>query len=401
MEFTYLAKNQKGEQSSGTISAENEKQALEMLSKQGLFILDIKGGQSDQKTGFNISLKKKISLKDKIVFTNQLAIMIRGGLPLVEALESLKEQTEKPQFVAAINEITEDVRGGMALSKALSKHPKIFPELYVSVTASGERSGKLDDVLERLAEQLQKDYDLMTKVKTAVTYPIVIVTALIGVVIMMLVFVVPKMKTIFDEMGVALPLPTRILLGISDYTVRYWYIVIIVIAGLVLAIRFWAKTPKGSLILDTWKIKIPLFGTLVKKIYLARFARTTATLIASGLPMLEIIATDKSVVGNKFYQPIFEQISNDVESGVPLSAALKKHKIFPVMISQMVSVGEKSGKIDQILLQLADFYDKEVEATTSTLASLIEPILILVIGAGMGVAIISVIMPIYSLVNVI
>lgn len=401
MEFTYLAKNQKGEQSSGTISAENEKQALEMLSKQGLFILDIKGGQSDQKTGFNISLKKKISLKDKIVFTNQLAIMIRGGLPLVEALESLKEQTEKPQFVAAINEITEDVRGGMALSKAFSKHPKIFPELYVSVTASGERSGKLDDVLERLAEQLQKDYDLMTKVKTAVTYPIVIVTALIGVVIMMLVFVVPKMKTIFDEMGVALPLPTRILLGISDYTVRYWYIVIIVIVGLVLAIRFWAKTPKGSLILDTWKIKIPLFGTLVKKIYLARFARTTATLIASGLPMLEIIATDKSVVGNKFYQPIFEQISNDVESGVPLSAALKKHKIFPVMISQMVSVGEKSGKIDQILLQLADFYDKEVEATTSTLASLIEPILILVIGAGMGVAIISVIMPIYSLVNVI
>jgi len=404
MDFNYKAKNHAGAESQGIVSAETEKQAIEILSKQGLFVLDIKHGHA-QKTntgkGLNFTFKKKVSLKDKIIFTNQLSIMIKTGLPLIEALGALKEQTENPTFVQAITEITEDVRGGTALSVALAKHPDIFPQLYISVTASGEKSGKLDVVLERLADQLQKDYDLITKVKSAITYPIVIVCALVGVVVMMLVYVVPKMKSIFDEMGIALPLPTRILLSISDFTVNYWYIVLLIIIGIVIGINYWAKTPRGNLAIDTFKIKVPLFGPLTKKIYLARFSRTTATLIASGLPMLDIISTDKTVVGNKYYDPVFDQILKDVESGIPLSLALKKHKIFPVMISQMISVGEKSGKIDQILSQLSGFYDKEVEATTSNMASLIEPILILIIGAGMGLAIISVIMPIYSLVNVI
>jgi len=401
MEFHYLAKNHQSEQKQGTVSAGSEKEALGILAKQQLFVLEIHDMTKKAGLSQNFSFKKKVSLKDKIIFTNQLAIMIKAGLPLIEALEALKEQTENPEFIKAISQITEEVRGGQALSKALSHHPKIFPDLYIAVTHSGEKSGKLDLVLERLSDQLQKDYDLMTKVKSAITYPIVIVSALIMVVIMMLVYVVPKMKSIFDEMGVALPLPTRILLGLSDFVVTYWYVVIIVIIALFFGLRFWAKTPAGRLALDTFIIKIPLFGALTKKIYLARFARTTATLIASGLPMLEIIATDKAVVGNKFYQPVFDQISRDVESGVPLSLAMKKHKIFPAMIAQMISVGERSGKIDQILNELAGFYDKEVEATTANMASLIEPILIIVIGAGIGVAIIAVIMPIYSLVNVI
>jgi type IV pilus assembly protein PilC len=401
MEFSYKAKNLEGQLSAGVISASDEKHALEILGKQRLFVVEIKNNQAKQAFGQGLQFKKSVSLKDRIIFTNQLAIMIKAGLPLVEALQALKEQTENPVFIKAIAEITDEVRGGQALSIALSHHPKIFPELYIAVTASGEKSGKLDVDLERLSDQLQKDYDLITKVKGAITYPIVIVTALIGVVIMMLVYVVPKMKDIFDQMGVALPLPTRILLATSGFIINYWYIVIIVLAAIILGIRFWVRTPAGRLALDTFKIKMPLFGALTKKIYLARFARTTATLIASGLPMLEIISTDKAVVSNHYYQPIFDQIHHDVESGIPLSAALKKHKIFPAMISQMVSVGEKSGKIDQILSQLAGFYDKEVEASTSNMASLIEPILIIIIGFGMGVAIIAVIMPIYSLVNVI
>ncbi len=401
MEFVYTAKTDKNEVSSGKVQAQNEKQAINNLQKQGLFVLELKAEHAEitQKISFNF--RRKVSLKDKIIFTKQLAMMVKGGLPLVEALNALQEQTENQIFHEAINEITDEVRGGIALSKALEKHPKIFPKLYVSVTASGEQSGKLDQVLERLADQLQKDYDLITKVKAAITYPIVIVCALLGVVVLMLVFVVPQLKGIFSEMGVQLPIFTRILLGTSDFVVRFWYIVIIVIIGLYLAIRYWGKTPGGRLSIDTFKIKVPIFGQLSRKIYMARFTRTMATLVSSGLPMLGILETVKEVVGNQVYKMAFEGISLDVESGVTLSVALRKQKIFPPMISQMVAVGEKSGKIDEILLHLANFYDKEVEASTSALASMIEPILIVIIGAGVGAAIAAVILPIYSLVNVI
>lgn len=399
MDFIYKAKDSSGKLTEGKMQAETEKQALDVLHKQGIYVLSLK---KEGKGQLNFSLSKKVSLKDKIIFTKQLAMMTKGGLPLVEALQALQEQTESPIFSEAISKITSDVQGGVALSKSLEKHPKIFSKLYVAVTASGERSGKMDEVLERLADQLQKDYDLISKVKTAVTYPIVIVCALIGVLALMLIFVVPQLKEIFDEMGVALPLPTRILLGTSDFIVHFWYIVLALLIGLYFLIRFWARTPKGGYLIDEFKIKVPIFGQLVQKIYMARFTRTTGTLVAAGLPMLEILTTVKEVISNKYYQPSFKQITGDVESGVTLSNALKKHKkIFPPMVSQMVSVGEKSGKVDEILFHLANFYDKEVESTTANLTALIEPILILVIGAGIGVAIASVIMPIYSLVNAI
>lgn len=397
MEFTYQAKNNQGAMKEGVISAASEAEAVNDLQKKALYVLNIKASSAKKKKLF----QKKINLKDKIIFTKQLAIMIRGGLPLVEAISALQEQTENARLMEIIGAIKTDISGGMALSKALSKYPTVFPNYYIAVVASGEKSGKLEKVLESLAEQLQKDYDLMAKVKAAISYPIVIVIALVGVMVLMLIFVVPKLKSIFDSMGVTLPLPTRMLIGTSDFMVQYWYIVIVVVIAAYYGIKKWSATKRGALTIDTFKIKIPIFGPLVKKIYLARFARTSGTLVASGLPMLEIVSTVKEVVANQYYVPVFNAIYQDIESGVAFSRALKKHDIFPAMISQMVSVGEKSGKIDDILFQLADFYDKEVEATTASLASLIEPILILVIGAGIGVAIASIILPIYSLVNVI
>lgn len=397
MEFTYKAKNKEGATQEGMITASNEVAAINELQKKSLFVLSIKAINSKQTSMF----KKKITLKDKIIFTKQLAVMIRGGLPLVDAINALKEQTDNKEFSSITNRISVDLSGGMILSKALAKHKKVFPNYYIAVVSSGEKSGKLDVVLESLANQLQKDYDLISKVKSAVSYPIVIVCALLGVMILMLIFVIPKLKNIFSEMGVQLPLPTRVLLAVSDFMVIYWYICIILVIGMYFLIRYWAKTQKGGLMIDTFKIKVPIFGELVKKVYLARFTRTTGTLTASGLPMLEVIATDKEVVANRYFAPIFDSISKDIENGVAFSQAIKKHRIFPVMISQMVSVGEKSGKIDEILFQLADFFDKEVETSTAGMASMIEPILIIIIGAGIGLAIASVIMPIYSLVNVI
>lgn len=401
MEFSYIAKNEQGEIFRGTIEAKEEKEAISNLQKQGLFISEIKSASQNKFLG-GFSLKgNKVTLKEKIIFTKQLAMMTNGGMPLVEALKSLQEEAEKENFKKIIGEIVKDVSGGASLSQAMKKHPKIFPPLYTSVIVSGEKSGKLAEVLERLADQYEKDYDLITKVKSAISYPLVIVCALIGVLIMMLVFVVPKLKKIFDEMGVPLPVFTRILLGTSQALVTYWYVVIVVIIGLYFLARYYFRTESGRFFWDKFKVTVPIFGQLVKKIYMARVCRTSGTLVAAGLPMLDILNTNKEIINNAYYKPAFEKIAKDVESGITLSAAMRKQKMFPLMIPQMLSVAEKSGKVEEIFFHLADFYDKEVEATTANLTSLIEPILILLIGGGVGLAVAAVILPIYSLTTVI
>lgn len=402
MEFSYIVKNENGEINKGTIKASDEHAATNNLQKQGLFISQIKEIKQNNFLGGGFSLKsKKVSLKEKIIFTKQLAMMTSGGMPLIEALKSLQEEAEKEEFKRIIGQITEDVSGGSALSKAMEKFPKVFPPLYTSVVVSGEKSGKLAEVLERLADQYQKDYDLLAKVKSAISYPLVVVSSLVIVMIVLLIFVIPKLKKIFDEMGVPLPIFTRILLGTSQALVDYWYVFLIVLIGLFFFGRYYFKTKSGRFFWDKFKVKVPIFGQLVQKIYMARLCRTSGTLVAAGLPMMDILATNKEIINNTYYRPSFEKISKDVESGVTLSAAMRKQNIFPLMIPQMLSVAEKSGKVEEIFFHLADFYDKEVETTTATLTSLIEPILIVVIGAGVGLAVVSVIMPIYNLTEVI
>jgi len=405
MQYTYSAKNQEGQRLTGVIEAGSEVEAAKILKNHQLFVLEIKKEKAGL-PGMSHSLKipflsDRVSLKDKIIFTQQLAMMIKAGLPLVEAFRALEEQTENKYFSKTIAEIASEVKGGRALSETLAKFPKIFNQLYISIVRSGEKSGKLDEVLERLADQLQKDYDLIAKIKAAVTYPIVVIVALVGIVILMLIFVVPQLKSIFQDLGAELPLTTRIVLGASDAIRNYWYIFLVVILGLIFSLRYWARTATGGLIWDNFKLKIPLIGPLTRKIYMARFTRTMGTLVASGLPMLDIIETVSGVINNRLYQEAFKRISKDIENGVPLSSALDKQKIFPPMIYHLVAIGEKSGKLDFVLLSMANFFDKEVETTTANLATLVEPILIIIIGTGVGFVVASVIMPIYSLVNAI
>jgi len=405
MKFSYSSKTADGKIEQGTLEAANEAQASKVLHEKKLFVLELKKdeqGIPGIKKGIAIPfLGKKVSLKDKIVFTQQLAMMVKSGLPLIDAFSSLEEQTENKYFAQIINEIANEVKGGKTLSETLAKYPKVFSKFYVSIVRAGEKSGKLDEVLERLSDQLQKDYDLITKIKAAVTYPILVVVALIGIMIVMLIFVVPQLKAIFADLGAELPLLTRIILGTSDIIRNFWYIFILLIIGIYVGTRFWISSPSGGLTYDKIKLRLPLIGGIIKKLYMARFARTMGTLVASGLPMLDIIDTVKDVLTNKVYQAGFENISKDVESGITLSTSLKKQGIFPPMIYNLIATGEKSGKLDDVLLSMADFFDKEVEASTSNLATLIEPILIIIIGAGVGLVVASVLMPIYSLVNVI
>lgn len=406
MKFKYQSKTQDGQVQVGVIESPNEILAGKSLHEKGVFILEIKKIDSDSNGGNlkNLSIPfigKKVSLKDKIIFTQQLAMMIKSGLPLVDAFYALEEQTENKYFGTIIHNISEEVKGGKTLSEVLKQYPNVFNTLYISIVKSGEKSGKLDEVLERLSTQLEKDYDLISKIKAAVTYPILVIIAMVGIMFLMLIFVVPQLKQIFSDMGAELPLVTRIILGTSDVMIKYWYFWLIIVIGGFLLIRMWINTAPGGLAWDRGKLRIPLIGGLIKKIYMARFARTMGTLVASGLPMLEIIETSKEVISNKIYKIAFDNVKKDIENGILLSETLKKQKVFPPMIYHLVAVGEKSGKLDYVLLTMADFFDKEVENSTANMATLVEPILIIVIGAGVGLVVASVIMPMYSLVNTI
>lgn len=405
MKYSYTSKDSKGQIQKGIMEAANEVAAAKLLHSQKLYVLSLKqegrvASPASPTTKSSI-FSPRVSLKDKIIFTQQLAMMIKSGLPLVDAFVALQEQTENKYFAKVIDEVIKDVKGGKNLSGTLAKYPQIFSKFYISIVSAGEKSGKLDEVLGRLSEELQKDYSLITKIKAAVTYPILIIVALVGIVILMLLFVVPEIKKIFLDMGVELPLITRIVLGTSEVLRNYWYIFAILIIGSAFGIHFGAKTETGGLLWDTFKLKIPLIGRLVQKIYMARFCRSTGTLVASGLPILNIIGTTQEVMNNRVYRNSLKKIGGEIESGVTLSAALKKEGVFPPMIYHLVSVGEKSGKLDYVLLSMANFFDQEVETSTNSLANLIEPILIIIVGAGVGLVVASVIMPIYSLVDVI
>jgi len=406
MKFIYTGKTKESKVQSGTLEAPNEAAAVKALQGQGLFVTNLKqegatATISEVKIPFLSSFLNRVNLKDKIIFTQQLAMMTKSGLPLIDAFTTLEEQTENKYFAKVINEITKEVRGGKPLSSALAKYPNIFSKFYVSIVAAGEKSGKVDEVLARLAEELQKDYELVTKIKAAVTYPILVIFAMVGIVILMLIFVVPELKKIFTDMGVELPLITRIILGGSDLIIKYWYIFLILIIGLIFAARFWVKTQKGGYLWDGFKIKVPIIGKLLKNIYMTRFCRTTGTLVASGLPILSILKTTQDVLVNRLYQDALKRVAQKIETGQTFSNSLKTEKLFAPMIYHLITVGEKSGKLDDILLTTATFFDREVETTTNNLATLIEPILIIIIGAGVGLVVAAVIMPIYSLVNVI
>ncbi len=393
-EIKLNGKNQRGEIEAGT-----EAEAAQLLHERSGIVLSI---TPKHKVAPIISkIQGRVSLKDKILFTKQLAVMIKAGLPLNEALKVLSEQIPSKSMRGAIHEITRDVQGGVPLSQGMQKYSSIFPAVYTNLVKSGERSGKLEEVLFKLAEQQEKDYELISKVRGAMVYPAVILMALLGVFGIIIIFVMPQIQKIFADLDAALPLPTRILLGSSAF-IRQWMVLIIaIVIGAAAAIRFFVKhSDQAKLRWDRIKLKIPIFGPLTAKIAMARFTRTTATLINAGLPMLEILDTVADVLGSRIYHDAVLRARNQVEAGVSLSRALGEERVIPPIVSQVVAIGEKSGNLDFALANIADFYDKEVDATTRNLSSIIEPILMILMGLGVGFVVISVVMPIYNLVEV-
>ena len=396
--YAYKVRDRGGNLISGTLVADNEALVLQRLREQGLTPLEV----GKQSRGFNIELtKKKVKLKELSVFSRQFATMINSGLPILRALSILADQTSNGELARVLNECRLDIEQGSSLSAAIQKHPKVFSNLFVSMVKSGETGGSLDSVLLRLADMIENEVKLRGKIKSAMTYPIAVVALVSLIMSGMLLFVVPQFKSIYAQLGGSLPMPTRVLLALSEIFKKYWYIVIAAVFAGRFFFRRWKATPNGREAVDAFKLRVPVFGTLFHKTALARFAGTLSMLLRSGVPILQALDIVSETVNNRTIAKAVQDVQGSVREGESMAKPLAKHKVFPPMVVQMIAVGEETGQVDVMLEKVATFYNQEVEASVDALTSLIEPLLIAVIGGAVGAPVIALYMPMFNIIKLI
>jgi type IV pilus assembly protein PilC len=401
--FTYRVRDKAGRTVEGELEADNATLVAGKLRSMGYTPISIeKRGSQGVFTEVKIpGLTDRVKLKDVAVFSRQFATMINSGLALLRALAILAEQTENKELARIIGEVRIDVEKGSSLSAALSRHPKAFSRLYVSMVRSGEAGGTLDSVLLRLADTIEKQVELRRKIKSAMTYPIVVFVLVIMIATAMLVFIVPTFKNMYKDLGGTLPAPTRFLIAVSD-AARTMFPFIIV--GLILGawgFRRWIKSDSGRARWDTVKLRFPVFGPLVRKTALSRFSRTLAALTRSGVPILESLDIVSITSGNHVVSVAIEDVQRAVKGGDSLARPLENHEVFPPMVVQMMAVGEETGALDEMLDKIADFYDQEISATVDALTSLIEPLLIIMMGIIVGGMIIALYLPMFNIIKLI
>src|SRR5512132_592592 len=388
--YAYKVRDRGGNLISGTLVADNEALVLQRLREQGLTPLEV----GRQGRGLNVDLtKKKVKLKELSVFSRQFATMINSGLPILRALSILADQTSNGELARVLNECRLDIEQGSSLSAAIQKHPKVFNNLFVSMVKSGETGGSLDSVLLRLADMIENEVKLRGKIKSAMTYPIAVVALVSLILSGMLLFVVPQFKSIYAQLGGSLPLPTRVLLMVSDVFKKFWYIVLIGLFVGRFFFRRWKATPAGRESVDAFKLRVPIFGTLFQKTALARFAGTLSMLLRSGVPILQALDIVSETVNNKVIARAVVDVQGSVREGESIARPLSKHAVFPPMVVQMLAVGEETGAVDTMVDKVSDFYNSEVEAAVDSLTSLIEPVLIAIIGGAVGASVIALYMP--------
>lgn len=393
--FTFQARTAEGIRQKGRIVAESVNDATAKIKARGWLVINI-----EQSRSFHLGSNRiKMSLKDKVVLTEQLAVMVKAGLPVSKAFIALLNQTFPKPVHEMLATISTQVEGGLSLAEALEQYHDTFGRVFIKMVSAGEKGGKLDDILEKLALQLQKDYEIRGKIRSALMYPMIIVILMIVVVAVIMVFVIPRLATVFTDAGVDLPTPTKLLIGTSNFFVNHGVVLLIVLVVAVIGGRLLLRNPKIGLTWDTIKVRIPLFGPFVVRVYMARFSLTFASLLSSGLPILEIFGTSKEVIDNRAYQREITDIAKNIENGMPIATALENSHYFPNMISQLVSVGEKSGSLEDIMWVIARFYEKEVDAVSQNLSSALEPIIMVALGIGIAFILISVLQPMYSLVS--
>jgi type IV pilus assembly protein PilC len=398
--YAYKVRDRAGNMITGTLVADSEMLVLHRLREQGYTPLEV----GKEKKGLNLEINikaKKVKLKEVAIFSRQFATMINSGLPILRALAILSDQTSNPTLAQALTESRMDVEQGASLSQALAKHPKVFNDLYIAMVRSGETGGSLDTTLLALAEMLEREVKLRGKIKSAMTYPVAVVGLVILIMSAMLLFVVPQFKSIYAQLGGELPLPTRVLLVISDIFKKYWWIVLALVFVFRYLFRRYKKTENGRATVDGLKLRIPVFGNLFHKTALARFSSTLAMLMKAGVPILQAFDIVVDTVNNRVIGKAVEDVQDSVRQGESIAKPLARHPVFPPMVVQMISVGEETGQVDTMLEKVAEFYNQEVEASVDSLTSLIEPLLIAFIGGAVGAAVIALYMPMFQIINLI
>lgn len=399
--FSYTARNNTGQVIKGTVSANDRAGAMRAISAQGLKPVLVKADEPTTKLGKfgGIKLGQKVKTKDLVIFTRQLATMINAGVPMVRSLATLQAQTENKYFKEQLGVVAKKVESGVSLGDSLAEHPNIFSTIYINMVKAGEEGGILDDVLLRLALQVEKEAEIKQKVKSAMTYPIVITILTIGAFFLLMTTVLPKLGTIIKGMGAELPPLTKAMLAISDVMTSKAFLVLapLSIIFIIFMFRRWIKTESGRYTFHKMLLKMPIAKSLITKVAIARFARIFSSLMAAGVTVLTSIETTSGAIGNKVIERELEEAAKQVRNGAQLSAALADSSVFPPIVSQMLAVGEETGQIDKILVKVADFYETEVDAFVSALSSIIEPLMILVLGGMVGLIAASVFGPLSSL----
>jgi type IV pilus assembly protein PilC len=394
--YAYQARDNSGKTVSGIQEALNEDNAISTLMSRGLMVLSIQQKSVTRR----IRASGAVPDTDLVLFTRQLATMVDAGLPLVSALSALYDQTD-PKRQAGLRQVIGDlmarVQQGDSFSEAIARHKRTFSRLYLSMVKAGESGGLLSEILDRLASFLEASARLKKKVKSAMTYPVIVICIAIAITTFLIVRVVPVFADIFKDFGAKLPGPTQFLIDLSNFVRGEWYFILLVGGGVFFGIRAFVRTQQGAELWDKWKLKLPVFGPLVHKIAMTRFARTFAQLLRSGVPILEVMEIVGETSGNSVIAKAIKRVSGDVEKGDHLTSAMSKETIFPPMMLRMVAAGESTGKIDVMLEKMADFWDEEIEAMLDALTSLIEPILIVVLGIIVGGIVISMFLPIFKL----
>ncbi len=399
--FVYKARDKAGKTVEGSIEGDSSVLVANRLRQLGYTPLAITKKDEPKGLKKEISipfLANRVKLEDVAIFSRQFATMINSGLTLIRALNILTVQTESPGLKKIIAEVRQDVEGGVALAASLSKHPKAFDRLYTAMVRAGETAGNLDLVLLNLATSLEKRVALRREIKSAMTYPVIVMFFIIIILVAMLIFIVPQFQKMYKSLGGKLPLPTQILIDISNILVQ-WFIPVAAVIGLIIYLvrRWFTKTVKGRRTWDGIKLKAPVFGPLVKKIALTRFAENLSTLLSSGVPILESLEITKDTIGNVHYADTLSDAQVGVKGGEPIVGRLSKYDLYPPMVYHMVGVGEETGSVDTMLSKIAEFFNQEVEAMVASLTSIMEPILIMIMGVSVGAMVISLYIPMFKI----
>jgi len=401
MQFNYIIRTKEGETQSGVIDSVTRRVAIETLQSKGFIIFSLQPVSAAPIFARQIKFLQRVKQKELIAFSRQLSILFSAQVPLLESLQALGKQTENKYFSQIIFEVADDVEGGTIFSKALAQHRKIFSDFFINMVRSGESSGSLDKSLLYLADYLEKQYYLMSRVRGAMIYPAFILSAFIVVGTLMMIMVVPQLMSFVSESGGEIPLTTKILIAFSGFLSNWWWLLAAIIFGGAGYLYYLIQhSIAGRRRWDAFLLKIPVFGKkIMQKIYLTRFAENLSTLIQGGLTILQALQISADVVGNQVYRAIIISAKEDVRIGNSLSISLVRFQLIPPLMIQMIETGEKTGSLDTILKKMAEFYGKELDSTVDNLSQMIEPVLILIIGAAVGILVASILMPIYNIAN--